>query len=98
MAERSPPGPISPLATREIGLRRVSALTRWVVVGAVALVGALAGFVAQAKPGRTTADRARSGTPAAPHSAAGSAGGSASPAAPPAAPAPAPAPPGAVPG
>jgi hypothetical protein len=48
-------GSISPAAARDSGLRRASALTRWIGVGAVALVGALAGFLAQAKPGRSTA-------------------------------------------
>jgi hypothetical protein len=39
---------------RDAALRRASNLTKWVCVGAVALVGALAGFVAQAKPGHST--------------------------------------------
>src|SRR5438552_1938841 len=39
---------------RDAALRRASNLTKWACVGAVALVGALAGYVAQAKPGRST--------------------------------------------
>jgi hypothetical protein len=39
---------------RDAGLRRASTLTKWIGVGAVALMGAFAGFVAQAKPGRST--------------------------------------------
>jgi hypothetical protein len=41
-------------AARDAGLRRASTLTKWIGVGAVTLVGALAGFVAQAKPGHST--------------------------------------------
>jgi hypothetical protein len=36
---------------RDVGLRRVSNLTRWVVGGAVALVGLLSAMVSQALPG-----------------------------------------------
>ena len=36
---------------RDVGLRRVSSLTRWVVGGAVALVGLLSAMVSQALPG-----------------------------------------------
>ncbi len=36
---------------RDIGLRRVSNLTRWVAGGAVALVGLLSAMVSQALPG-----------------------------------------------
>lgn len=43
-----------PEVARDAGLRRASTLTKWVGVGAVALVGALAGFVAQAKPGQSS--------------------------------------------
>jgi len=39
---------------RDAALRRASNLTKWACVGAVALVGALAGYVAQAKPGHST--------------------------------------------
>jgi hypothetical protein len=45
---------IRPETVRDRGLRRASALTKWISVGAVALIGTLAGFVAQAKPGRST--------------------------------------------
>lgn len=39
---------------RDAALRRASNVTKWVCVGAIALVGALAGFVAHAKPGKST--------------------------------------------
>jgi hypothetical protein len=51
MAEHRPG---SPAATRDAGLRRASAITRLLVVGAVALTGAIAGVVAHAKPGRSS--------------------------------------------
>jgi hypothetical protein len=50
-----------PERARDAGLRRASTLTKWIGVGAVALVGALAGFVAQAKPGRSTSSAQPSG-------------------------------------
>jgi hypothetical protein len=36
---------------RDVGLRRVSSLTRWVVGGGIALVGLLSAMVSQALPG-----------------------------------------------
>src|SRR4051812_45577914 len=70
------PGP-RPEVTRDEGLRRASRLTKWVGVGAVALVGALAGFVAQANPGRSSSTAGNAGTPSA--SGPGSWGSSAAP-------------------
>lgn len=43
-----------PLAARDQGLRRISQLTCLLGFAAIALIGALAGYVAQAKPGRST--------------------------------------------
>src|SRR2546423_8091709 len=91
-------GSISPAAVRDSGLRVASALTRWIGVGAVALVGALAGFLAQAKPGRSTATSQHlvGAAPSAPQpdpsTSGGSNGGAAAPslAPPPTPPAPAP--------
>src|SRR4051794_34870055 len=48
-------------ATRDAGLRRASTLTKWVAVGAITSIGALAGFVAQAKPGHSTTPSASGG-------------------------------------
>ena len=42
------------MAERDNGLRRVSRLTRLLGLTALALIGALTGYVAQAKPGRST--------------------------------------------
>jgi hypothetical protein len=93
---------------RDAALRRASNVTKWVCVGAIALVGALAGFVAHAKPGKSTNSNGLNGSGAgsgsqspAPAQASSNAGGSSSSApssssiSPPAAaptPAPAPAP------
>jgi hypothetical protein len=44
-------------------VRRATSLTKWAVVGALALTGALAGFVSQSKPGHTVAsNRPAAGT------------------------------------
>jgi hypothetical protein len=56
---------------RDVGLRRVSSLTRWLVGGAAALVGVFSAMVAQALPGAsgTTASPqqpATAGSPATP--------------------------------
>jgi hypothetical protein len=40
---------------RDLAVRRATRLTKWAVVGALGLTGALAGFVSQAKPGHTVA-------------------------------------------
>jgi hypothetical protein len=50
-----------PESVRDEGLRRASTLTKWIGVGAVTLVGALAGFVAQAKPGRASTGQSGGG-------------------------------------
>lgn len=39
---------------RDGGLARITGLTRWLGVSAVALVGLLAGYISQSKPGRPT--------------------------------------------
>lgn len=59
---------------RDVGLRRVSSLTRWSIGGAAALVGVLSAMVAQALPGAsgtTTAPQpgAATGSPSAPSAA-----------------------------
>jgi hypothetical protein len=56
---------------RDVGLRRVSRLTRWLAGGAAALVGVFSAMVAQALPGAsgtTTSPQqpATAGSPAAP--------------------------------
>jgi hypothetical protein len=105
MDRRLPP-PQHGRAARDAGLRRASTLTKWIGVGAVTLVGALAGFVAQAKPGHSTSTGqtgastgSKAGSSTRPNSSSNSSGGGASAAAPstslappPTAPAPAPVP------
>jgi len=44
----------SAIGIRDAGLRRLTRARRWLVVGSVAVAGALAGFVAEAKPGRSS--------------------------------------------
>src|SRR5436309_959791 len=86
--------PMSPVSARDSGLRRASALTRLIGVGAGALVGGLAGYVAHAKPGRSAATQHQAGAATSgsqPGPSVPSAGSSAPSLAPPAA-APAPAP------
>jgi hypothetical protein len=56
---------------RDVGLRRVSSLTRWLAGGAVALMGVLSAMVAQALPGASGTSAspqppATAGTPSAP--------------------------------
>jgi hypothetical protein len=46
------------VSARDAGLRRVSAVTRWLVLGALALSGALALIASQAFHGRTTLSNA----------------------------------------
>src|SRR5205809_146886 len=54
--------PVGPADARDAALRRASTLTKWAGVAAVALTGAVAGFVAQAKPGHsTTSGQAKTG-------------------------------------
>jgi len=49
------PGRAEPrVVARDAGLERVSVLTRWLGVSAVGLVGLLAGYVWQSKPGGST--------------------------------------------
>ena len=52
------------VVARDAGLKRVSALTRWLSVSAVGLVGVVAGYVWQSKPGRSTGQHASASTPA----------------------------------
>jgi hypothetical protein len=56
------------IAARDAGLERVSVLTRWLGVSAVGLIGLLAGYVWQSKPGGSTGQHANASTaaPAAP--------------------------------
>jgi hypothetical protein len=57
---------------RDVGLRRVSSLTRWSIGSAAALVGVLSAMVAQALPGAsgtTTQPAATTGSPSAPSAA-----------------------------
>ena len=63
MDSREISGP-RPGMARDVALRRASNLTKWACVGAVALVGALAGYVAQAKPGRSTSAAGSKGSSA----------------------------------
>jgi hypothetical protein len=59
------PGRAEPrVVARDAGLERVSVLTRWLGVSAVGLVGLLAGYVWQSKPGRSTGQHANASTPA----------------------------------
>jgi hypothetical protein len=39
---------------RDAGLARLSRLRRWLAIGTLAMVGALAGLVAQARPGKSS--------------------------------------------
>src|SRR5581483_1041743 len=48
-------GTASTTGARDAGLRRLGRLRRWLVLGSLALAGAIAGFVAQAKPGKSSA-------------------------------------------
>jgi hypothetical protein len=94
-----------PQIARDLAVRRATSLTKWAVVGALALTGALAGFVSQSKPGHTVASNQpaagsskTSGAASAARSAgspdnATGGGGGATLSPPPAAPAPTPSPP-----
>jgi hypothetical protein len=44
-----------PQIARDLAVRRATRLTKWAVVGALGLTGALAGFVSQSKPGHSVA-------------------------------------------
>jgi cytoskeletal protein RodZ len=48
---------------RDVGLQRVSRLTRWLVAGTVGLVGVLSAVVAQALPGNSGTSAATTGSP-----------------------------------
>ena len=48
------PQSASPTYARDAGLALLSRLRRWLVVGSLALVGAFAGLVAQARPGKSS--------------------------------------------
>jgi type IV secretory pathway VirB10-like protein len=58
MDHRPPPRPESLTSNRDARLRTLARLRRGLAVSCVALIGGLAAFVAQAKPGKST------GTPA----------------------------------
>jgi hypothetical protein len=63
---RGPRGANSRIAARDAGLERVSALTRWLGVSALGLVGLLAGYVWQSKPGHSTGQHAGTSAPTLP--------------------------------
>lgn len=49
---------------RDAGLARVGRTSRWITVGAVALIGVVSAAVAHSLPGRSTTSSSSSGTPA----------------------------------
>lgn len=60
--DRSPrTHPASLASARDASLTLLSRLRRWLVVASLALVGAFAGLVAQAKPGKSSGAATRSG-------------------------------------
>lgn len=54
MDHQPPPRPASLTRNRDARLRTLTRLRRGLAVGCVALIGGLAAFVAQAKPGKST--------------------------------------------
>lgn len=61
--DRSPRRADPRVEARDAGIRRIYRLTRWLGVGGVGLLGLVAAYVAQAKPGHSTGSGATATAP-----------------------------------